>query len=69
MNVKLKFAILVAIIYLLVTVPVIVALLAKGWAWLEISKILGALLVGFIISIAFSLNVERLVCWFLDDND
>ena len=69
MNIKHKSVISVAIIFLLVIVPVIVSLLAIGVEWLEILKLLGALLVAFIIAIAFSLIVGRLVRWILDDND
>ena len=69
MNIKHKSVISAAIIFLLVIVPVIVSLLAIGVEWLEILKLLGALLVAFIIAIAFSLIVGRLVRWILDDND
>lgn len=65
MNIKHKVAILLAIIYLLITVPATVALLVKGVEWLEILKMLGASLGAFVVGAAFGLNVERLVDWLL----
>ena len=67
MNIKHKVVILFAIIYLLVIVPVTVALLAMGVEWLEILKLLSTLLVAFVVATAFVLNVERLVRWIFDD--
>lgn len=68
MNIKHKVVILIVIIWLLVTAPAFTALLAKGLDWSEILRIMSAYLVALVgVSVGFSLNAERIVCWLSDD--